>query len=212
MGSRRCFRPEIHLQAESIARQFFSRVGQALGCSPMQVLFGSADEIQAALAGGAALPLEEIDRRIAGGFTVVRTGDTIEVTTPGEEGGRAPAPPVLSGMTGYRGRAVGRARIILDVAGLHRLGVGDILVTAASTTDMLGGSTVFPTRGGGPDALERAAAVVADEGGLLSHAAIVCRERGIPFVLGTERATETLVDGQVIEVDATSPTGRVIPL
>jgi len=77
---------------------------------------------------------------------------------------------------------------------------------------MMGGSTVFPTRGGGPPAVDKALAVVADEGGLLSHAAIVCRERGIPCVLGTESATRVLSDGEIVEVDATRATGAVLRL
>lgn len=122
------------------------------------------------------------------------------------------AATVLSGMTACRGRAVGPVRLILDASDLHRLQVGDVLVTAASTTDMVGGNTVFPTRGGGPNAIEKALAVVADEGGLLSHGAIVCRERGIPSVFGTESATGSLHDGDVVEVDATKANGTVLRL
>ena len=119
---------------------------------------------------------------------------------------------VVTGMTGCRGRAVGPVKVIMDASDLHRLEIGDVLVTAASTTDFLGGNTVFPTRGGGPNAIEKAIAVVADEGGLLSHGAIVCRERGIPCVLGTETATKSLREGEIVEVDATKPNGIVLRL
>jgi len=53
---------------------------------------------------------------------------------------------------------------------------------------------------------------VTDEGGAMSHAGIVSREHGIPCVVGTGRATTTLVDGQVVEVDARRPAGRVAAL
>ncbi|MFB6227782.1 MAG: putative PEP-binding protein, partial [Halobacteriales archaeon] len=50
-------------------------------------------------------------------------------------------------------------------------------------------------------AMKRAAALVTDEGGLTSHAAIVSRELGVPAVTGTGDATESLDRGQPIEVD-----------
>jgi pyruvate,water dikinase len=55
----------------------------------------------------------------------------------------------------------------------------------------------------------RAGAIVTDEGGILSHAAIVSRELGIPCVIGTRIATTVLEDGVVVEVDATGDTGEV---
>jgi phosphoenolpyruvate synthase/pyruvate phosphate dikinase len=176
-----------------MARPFLRRIGEALGCSLQQVLFSSLDEVRAALAGEAQLPLAEIDARIA---------------QPGDVEGLV----LLSGLTGCRGRAAGPVRVVLDAPDLDRLQYGDVLVTAASTTDFAGGATVFPTRGGGPDALERALAVVTDEGGALSHAAIVCRERGIPCVLGVELATSDLAEGRVVDVDATRQLGQVFTL
>ena len=51
-------------------------------------------------------------------------------------------------------------------------------------------------------AMEKAIAIITDEGGLLSHAAIVSREMGIPCVVGTKIATQVLKDGDRVEVDA----------
>ena len=50
--------------------------------------------------------------------------------------------------------------------------------------------------------MEKAAAIVTDEGGLMSHAAIVAREFNIPCVVGTKYATEVFKDGDMIEVNA----------
>lgn len=66
---------------------------------------------------------------------------------------------------------------------------GDILVTFMTTP-------VFVP------AMEKAAAIVTDEGGILCHAAIVSRELGIPCVIGTKIATKVLKDGDFVEVDA----------
>lgn len=55
-----------------------------------------------------------------------------------------------------------------------------------------------------------AAAVVTDTGGILSHAAVVAREYGIPAVLGTGTVTRTLHDGQLVEVDGTAGVVRIL--
>jgi pyruvate,water dikinase len=55
--------------------------------------------------------------------------------------------------------------------------------------------------------LDRAGGVVTETGGLLSHAAILCREYGIPAVLGVERATNRIADGARLMIDGSK--GRV---
>jgi pyruvate,water dikinase len=58
--------------------------------------------------------------------------------------------------------------------------------------------------------LKQACAVVTDEGGRTCHAAIVARELGIPCVVGTMRATQTLIDGQQVTIScAEGDDGRV---
>jgi pyruvate,water dikinase len=47
----------------------------------------------------------------------------------------------------------------------------------------------------------RISACVADGGGMMSHAAIVCREHGLPAVVGAGRATRAVRTGQRIRVD-----------
>lgn len=49
-----------------------------------------------------------------------------------------------------------------------------------------------------------AAAVLTETGGLLSHAAIVAREQGLPAVLAVPDATTTLLDGAIVTVDGDS--------
>ena len=50
--------------------------------------------------------------------------------------------------------------------------------------------------------MKRAKAFVTDEGGIVSHAAIVARELKIPCIVGTKTATKILKDEDIIEVDA----------
>ena len=49
--------------------------------------------------------------------------------------------------------------------------------------------------------MKKASAIITDEGGLTSHAAIVSRELGIPCVVGTKEATQKLKEGVVVTVD-----------
>jgi pyruvate,water dikinase len=58
--------------------------------------------------------------------------------------------------------------------------------------------------------LDRAGGVVTETGGLLSHAAILCREYGIPAVLGVERATERIAEGANLTIDGGKGRVRLI--
>lgn len=50
--------------------------------------------------------------------------------------------------------------------------------------------------------MKKAAAIITDKGGILSHAAIVARELKKPCIVGTNKATQVLKDGDMVEVDA----------
>lgn len=58
-------------------------------------------------------------------------------------------------------------------------------------------------------AIKKAAAIVTDEGGITSHAAIVARELGIPCIIGTRVATKMIVTGDTIRVDAYTGTVHI---
>jgi pyruvate,water dikinase len=98
---------------------------------------------------------------------------------------------VLSGVAGSSGVAEGRARVILDVEQLAEIEDGEILVAPTTATSW---TPVFC----------KIAAAVLDVGGIMSHAAIVAREYGLPAVLGTGTATKRIKTGDRIRVDADS--------
>jgi pyruvate,water dikinase len=58
--------------------------------------------------------------------------------------------------------------------------------------------------------MKSAVAIVTDEGGILSHAAIVSRELKKPCIIGTKIATKVLKDGDLVEVDAEKGIVRII--
>ncbi len=105
------------------------------------------------------------------------------------EEGETDAEPILKGLPASPGYATGTVKIIHDISELSKVQKGDILVTTMTTPDMV-------------PAMEKAAAIITDEGGMTCHAAIVSRELGIPAVVGTEKATKVLKDGDVVTVDA----------
>lgn len=100
---------------------------------------------------------------------------------------------LLKGMGVSPGVGSGIVKIILNPAEIDKIQKGDILVTEMTNPDFV-------------PAMEKAAAIVTNRGGVTSHAAIVSRELGVPAIVGTVNATEVLKDGQVITVDATNGT------
>jgi phosphohistidine swiveling domain-containing protein len=179
---------EVILKGESIAAPFFARVAGVLGCTAEELVWNTPQEIDAALAGTAPLPAADIGGRR-----------------------REAVAPALQGVSAARGLAVGTVKVLFARPEIGRLALGDVLVTATSSPDVLGGASMFPSRAG-LSGLEQLAAIVTDEGGALSHAGIVSREFGIPCVVDTGQATSRLVDGQVVEVDSRRPMGHVVVL
>jgi len=93
--------------------------------------------------------------------------------------------------------AKGNAVIIRGVKDLDKVKKGNILVTVTTHPDYV-------------SAMRKAAAIVTDEGGITSHAAIVSREFGIPCIVGTKVATKILKDGDLVEIDANKGSVRII--
>src|SRR5262245_8655397 len=101
---------------------------------------------------------------------------------------------VLCGLAASKGVYEGPARRVSGPSEFGRICKGDVLITE-STTEAF--NILLPLLGG----------IVTDNGGLLSHAAIVAREYGIPGVVGTREATERIADGARVRVDG--DTGEV---
>jgi pyruvate,water dikinase len=106
-------------------------------------------------------------------------------------------PGTLNGVAASAGRAVGRARVVLDSHQLHEVQDGEILVCRITAPSW---APVFT----------RVAAAVSDVGGIMAHTAIVCREYGLPAVVGAGFATTTIRTGQMIEVDGHHGVVRVL--
>jgi len=95
----------------------------------------------------------------------------------------------LTGIPGSPGVVEGRARVILDATAGGELQQGEILVAPTTSTSW---TPFFGTVAG----------AVLDVGGVMSHAAIVAREYGLPAVVGTGVGTKRIKTGDRIHVDA----------
>ena len=94
-------------------------------------------------------------------------------------------------------RYVGVARVALTAdEAFDRLDPGDVLIVRATSPAF---NAVLPIAG----------AVVTSDGGMLSHAAVLSRELGIPAIIGVPGAL-LIQDGSTIEVDATAGLIRVV--
>lgn len=101
----------------------------------------------------------------------------------------------ISGVIANTGKARGKVAVIFsgDLSELSKLSKefkkGQVLVTGMTQPNMV-------------PFVRKASAIVTDEGGLTSHAAIISREFGIPCIVGTHKATRVLKNGDLVEVDA----------
>ena len=103
----------------------------------------------------------------------------------------------LKGMAASPGTVEGYARVIMDADEIGQVQQGEILVapvTAPSWGPIFG----------------KIKAAVTDIGGMMSHAAIVCREYALPAVTGTGSASTTIQTGQYLRVNGTAGTVEIL--
>lgn len=127
-------------------------------------------------------------------FTMMLYGITTEQVQQWLDGDESAADGAITGMAASPGVVEGIARVITSADQLGEVQEGEILVatiTAPSWGPIFG----------------RIRATVTDIGGMMSHAAIVCREYGLPAVTGTGSASATIRTGQRLRVDGDA--GRV---
>lgn len=95
---------------------------------------------------------------------------------------------ILKGAAASVGQASGAVKIVETLKELDKIQKGDVLVAHMTNPSYV-------------PAMKRASAIITDQGGSTSHAAIVSRELAIPCVVGTSEATKILSDGDIVTVD-----------
>ena len=103
----------------------------------------------------------------------------------------------LTGMAASPGVAEGKARLVFEAEDVGDIEDGEILVAPITAPSW---APAFP----------KIQACVTDIGGMMSHAAIVCREYGVPAVTGTGFGTNQIKTGQMIRVDGSAGTVTIL--
>ncbi len=189
-------------------RRLFLLIGRALAergllASPDDIFFATLAEVQLAVQGGGCFSRESLLARRAAwaalqreaGYPRFLRGDVPLM----EEPSAAPAPLVgqMRGRGVSPGIAQGPARLVAGPWEFARVQAGDVLVTATADP---GWTPLFG----------KLAGLVLETGGLLSHAAVVAREYGLPAVMGVPEATRQLQDGQIVRLDGTAGVVTVV--
>jgi pyruvate,water dikinase len=108
-----------------------------------------------------------------------------------------PGADEVQGVGASAGIARGPARVALSQADFDRVQPGDVIVCPSSNPSWV---PLFAI----------AAGLVTDVGGVLSHAAVVAREFGLPAVVGTRDGTTRIADGRMVEVDGSTGSVRLL--
>ena len=137
--------------------------------------------------------LGPVPEEITEPFTVMLWGITTERVQAWLTGGAGDADSV-QGVPGSPGQVEGLARVITSSSELSQLELGEILICPITAPSW---GPVFP----------KIKAAVSDIGGVMSHAAIVSREYGLPAVVGTGKGTRVINTGDRVRVDG--DTGKV---
>jgi pyruvate kinase len=166
-----------------------------LASRKLSVVWGVTPLIIDETAGTDDLVAEAVAKALAAKY--VNSGDLIVITAGvpvGVPGSTNLIKVHIVGQILVRGTGVGTKtasgtiRIVATAkAAIERMQPGDILVSRGTERDWV-------------PAMEKAGGVIVEEGGLTSHAAIVCLTLGIPVIVGAESATK-MKDGEIVTMD-----------
>jgi len=185
----------------------YKTIARELGIAFSQAYSLLRQEILDGLAKGEA-DTSEADSRLEKHYVLLNTGRTANCWAGDSADEKAQAIGIkpeearaglkkISGIPAAAGVKRGKARIIRVAAHLNRVQKDEILVAVTTNPNYI-------------QAMSMASAIVTDEGGLTSHAAIVSREMKKPCVVGTKIATKVLKDGDLIEVNGETGEIRVV--
>ena len=209
MGKNSCIRL-IHEAKLALMEVGNRMVADGVLDDPQQIFMLLDDEVDGFLADPSSMTATIRDREAT--FSTLQTLEPPYIvkleegvppisTWPKRGGGEAAASvavgDVLQGAMGSPGVVTGVARVILDPSDPGAIGPGDIMV--APTTDPSWVPLFLAAEG-----------VVVDVGAVASHAAIMCRELGIPCAVSVVAATKRIPDGATIEIDGSTGSVTIV--
>lgn len=202
------YKKEVFSRSHVLVRGLQDEMAKRIGLNWNLFGFMSLKELQLALQGKPIVSKADIKKRFQQSifegmpkkepwFTVGRKAD--EIISELEPDRMEEVVPVqeVHGQVASRGIVQGKVKVLLSPQESSLIKKGNILVAIMTSPDYV-------------IAMKKAAAIVTDEGGMTSHAAIVSRELRIPCVTGTKIATKVFKDGDLVEVDADNGVVRIL--
>ena len=198
IGACKLYRRYAQLRNFYFLDLLLAEIGRRLDLCEWTVRCMVPEEIVASLGFGRLASPEVGERRkgcvfaILDGREHILTGDSAErarrLFRP--EPNRGGPQEVLRGVVACRGKAAGPCKVIIRADDCRDgFPKGSILVSESTDPDLL-------------PFLRVAGGVLTEQGGVTSHAAIICRELGIPTITGVERLLESVHDGDWVQMDA----------
>lgn len=198
IGAVKLYRRYAQLRNFYFLDMMLAEIARRLGVSEWTVRCMLPEEVIASLEAGGLVD-EAIRERLSGCVYAVAGGDERVVAGAEAAEARGLFRPeterggernVLRGVVACRGKAAGPCKIVIRAddcaAGFAK---GTILVSESTDPDLV-------------RFLRAAGGVLTEQGGVTSHAAIICRELGIPTIIGIEGLLERVRDGDWLEMDA----------
>ena len=193
---------EIVLYPNNLTQQYLQRISENYNVPFESLYFYSAEEISK-IPEGFRLSANEIQERSAK-YAMYYDGEKYHYCSEKEADKiiekiheEPISDNVLKGISANKGKITAKARVLEYT--LKDFGKTENLINSMQKGEVLVTETT------GPEiikACNKAIAIITDEGGLLSHAAIISRELKIPCIVGTKFATSTIKTGDLLEVDA----------
>lgn len=203
---------KMFFQPDSYRKQFMAKVGTQFNLTKDQVSTYGRDDILA-LCDGVRLSDQMVEERLKSylmkgdsGNVEYSYGDVSEkIIDYFFSQATSNLDNILKGVVAHSGKAKGRAAVIKYGDNMFQrlpeiirdMPQGSILVTDTTSPELF-------------MACKKASAIVTNQGGMMSHAAIVSRELNIPCLVGVGVATDRINDGDMIEVDADNGVVRIL--
>lgn len=195
-------RIEAMFKAGRDIRDLLVEIGRRVGLAYDEVLALTFQEVQESLTKEEpTVPLPEIAERVHDYGILIEAGEHrilvgAELNALRETLPESQSSDRLAGVTAFPGSCEAEARVVDRLQDIGAVEAGDVLVAPMTSPYHVPAMTI-------------ASAVVTDEGGILSHAAIVSRELQIPCVVGVTGATSAIPSGSRIRVDAQAAVGTI---
>ncbi|MFB6226183.1 MAG: PEP-utilizing enzyme [Candidatus Paceibacteria bacterium] len=189
-------RKEVNLKGIHLLHYILSALEERTDINYEYLAYLKHKEVRSLLEGNIDLKL--LKRRLKKGFFVVVTkketkylsGErAIELKNSFNNLLKEQQGDTINGTPACSGNASGRVRVVMSQDQFNDFKEGEILVTGMTRPEFV-------------PIMKKSAAIVTDEGGITSHAAIVSREINTPCIIGTQNATEVLEDGGKVKVNA----------